>query len=125
MRAAPAALALALCGCGGDAGERPEPPAANRQAPAPPDSLALRAPDGTEVWFTLAREARSPDGDPCVERGLEIRREETRVPVPLLYTRAAPELVNDTTIRARLSNGCTPGDAYLVSLRSGRPIRER
>jgi hypothetical protein len=34
-------------------------------------------------------------------------------------------LINDTTMRARLSNACLPGDAYLVDLRSGRPVRER
>ena len=48
-----------------------------------------------------------------------------RVPVPLLYTGTAPEIVNDTTMRARLSDGCAPGDAYLVNLRTGRPVRER
>jgi hypothetical protein len=33
--------------------------------------------------------------------------------------------VNDTTMRARLSDHCAPGDAYLVNLRTGRPVRER
>jgi hypothetical protein len=45
--------------------------------------------------------------------------------VPLLYTGTSPEILNDTTLRARLSNGCRPGDAYLVDLRTGRPVRER
>ena len=40
-------------------------------------------------------------------------------------TGTAPEIVNDTTMRARLSDRCAPGDAYLVDLRTGRPMRER
>ena len=48
-----------------------------------------------------------------------------RIPVPLLYTGTAPHLVNDSTMRARLSDHCRPGDAYLVDLRTGRPVRER
>jgi hypothetical protein len=78
-----------------------------------------------EIWFTLAREGVAADGSRCIDRTIEIRRGSSRVQVPLLYTGAPPELVNDSTIRARLSNQCVPGDAYLVDLRSGRPVRER
>ena len=95
------------------------------QAPAPADSLVATAPGGVEIWFTLSREGTAADGTRCTDRTIEIRRGGTRVPVPLLYTGAAPELVNDSTIRARLSNQCVPGDVYLVDLRSGRPVRER
>ncbi len=95
------------------------------KAPAPSDSLVTTAPGGVEIWFTLSRQAKAADGTPCTDRAIEIRRGGTRVPVPLLYTGAAPELVNDSTIRARLSNQCVPGDAYLVDLRTGRPVRER
>jgi len=95
------------------------------RAPAPTDSLVATAPGGVEVWFTLSREAKATDGTPCTDRTMEIRRGGTRVQVPLLYTGTAPELVNDSTIRARLSNQCVPGDAYLVDLRTGRPVRER
>lgn len=95
------------------------------KAPAPADSLVATAPGGVEIWFTLSRQAKAADGTPCTDRTIEIRRGGTRVPVPLLYTGAAPELVNDSTIRARLSNQCVPGDAYLVDLRTGRPVRER
>ncbi|HUQ16031.1 MAG TPA: hypothetical protein VM094_08235 [Gemmatimonadales bacterium] len=95
------------------------------RAPAPADSLVATAPGGVEVWFTLSREGKAADGTPCTDRTMEIRRGGTRIPVPLLYTGTAPELVNDSTIRARLSNQCAPGDAYLVDLRSGRPVRER
>jgi hypothetical protein len=89
------------------------------------DSLVLSGDDGVEVWFTSGRAARSAEGKDCWERGLEIRRGETRVMVPLLYTGAAPVLVNDTTMRAQLWTHCKPTDSYLVDLRSGQPIRER
>jgi hypothetical protein len=95
------------------------------KAPVAADSLVATAPGGVEIWFTLSREGKAADGTPCTDRTIEIRRGGTRVPVPLLYTGTAPELVNDSTIRARLSNQCVPGDAYLVDLRSGRPVRER
>lgn len=92
---------------------------------APADSLVATAPGGVEIWFTLAREGKAADGSTCTDRTIEIRRGATRVPVPLLYTGTVPEIVNDTTMRARLSTNCAPTDAYLVDLRSGRPVRER
>jgi hypothetical protein len=111
-------------GCG-DRPSNAAPPAGDRASvPPPADSLVATAPGGAEVWFTLAR-VDSADGRHCVDRGIEIRRGGARVPVPLLYTGEIPEILNDTTLRARLSNGCLPGDAYLVDLRTGRPVRER
>ena len=108
--------------------ERPSDSAAaageHASPPVPADSLVATAPGGAEVWFTLAR-PDSGGGRQCVDRAIEIRRGGTRVPVPLLYTGESPEILNDTTLRARLSNGCRPGDAYLVDLRTGRPVRER
>lgn len=108
--------------------ERPSDSAAvageHASPPAPADSLVATAPGGAEVWFTLAR-PDSGDGRQCVDRAIEIRRGGTRVPVPLLYTGESPQILNDTTLRARLTNGCRPGDAYLVDLRTGRPVRER
>ena len=101
---------------GAAAGERAVPP-------RPADSLIATAPGGVEIWFTLAR-PDSGEGGACVDRTIEIRRNGARVPVPLLYTGTTPEIVNDTTLRARLSNDCRPGDAYLVDLRTGRPVRE-
>ena len=123
MRAAPALLAIVLLACGG---AKPAPPkAAVATDSAPPDSLVATAPGGVQIWFTMARRVTTPDGEACVDRAIEIRRGNTRVQVPLLYTGTAPELVNDSTLRARLSNQCRPGDAYLVDLRSGRPVREK
>jgi hypothetical protein len=98
---------------------------ASAEPAAPADSLVATAPGGVEIWFTLAREGKAADGTTCTDRTLEIRRGDGRIPVPLLYTSTPPEIVNDTTMRARLSNDCAPGDAYLVDLRSGRPVRER
>jgi hypothetical protein len=89
------------------------------------DSLILTNGEGVEIWFTLARQARGPGGVRCVERGLEIRRGDSRIKVPLLYTGAAPVLLNPSTMRAELWNHCQPVDTYLVDLQSGRPVRQR
>jgi hypothetical protein len=94
------------------------------ETPAPADSLVATAPGGAEIWFTLARSDSGGTGR-CTDRAIEIRRGTRRTPVPLLYTAAAPEIVDDTTLRARLSDHCAPGDSYLVDLRTGRPVRDR
>lgn len=88
-----------------------------------PDSLALRTPGGAELWFTLAREDRDSVGAQCVERGLEIREGTRRTPVPLLYTRDAPRIVNDSIVGARLWTACAAGPEYRVNLRTGQPVR--
>ena len=80
---------------------------------------------GGEVWYTMARPAVGADGVACMDRALEIRRGDTRIPVPLLYTGTPPEPVNESTFRARLSNACVPADKYLVNLKTGRPTPER
>jgi hypothetical protein len=122
-RAMLGAAVLAL-GCG----ERPSPPARaaadTAELARPADSLVATSPGGTQIWFTLAR-SDSGDTGRCTARAVEIRRGTTRVPVPLLYTFSAPEILNDTTMRAHLSDHCRPGDRYLVDLRTGRPVRER
>ncbi|MFL5449719.1 MAG: hypothetical protein ACJ8A6_00885 [Gemmatimonadales bacterium] len=86
--------------------------------------MATTTPAGVEIWFTLSRPARSSEGQSCVERGLEIRRDGHRVPVPLLYTGEAPSLLNDSTMRAMLWTHCRPVTPYRVDLRTGRPLRE-
>jgi hypothetical protein len=115
----PVVLVLA---CGGGA---EGPPAEQKLTTPQTDSLVLTTGTGTEVWFTLVRPATSRAGGRCVERGLEIRSQGTRTKVPLLYTGAAPELLNDTMMRAMLWSDCSPGVPYLVNLRTGQPVPER
>jgi hypothetical protein len=119
------AVACVLLAAGVACGSRTDaPPPQDAAATVPEDSLIVTAPGGVEVWFTLARSATAADGSHCVDRALEIRRGTSRIAVPLLYTGSAPRLVNDSTIRATLSDRCLPGDPYLVNLRTGRPVRE-
>jgi hypothetical protein len=106
-------------------GEKQEPAAEQKPIAARTDSLVLATREGTEVWFTLARPATGESGRQCVERGLEIRSQGKRTRVPLLYTGAAPVLLNDTTMRAMLWKDCTPDVPYLVNLRTGQPVPER
>lgn len=86
-----------------------------------PDSLLFQLPSGEEVWWTLARESADSAGSRCVERGLEVRRDETRVAVPLLYSADIPEVVDDTTLQVRLWTDCEPGRLYRVNVRTGQP----
>jgi hypothetical protein len=119
------AALLATAACGNRA-ERPTNSGQDSaRLSAPAESLVASGPGGTMIWFTLARNATGPDGSRCVERGIEIRRGATRLKVPLLYTGSAPVLLNDSIMRAVLWTHCTPGDAYLVDLQSGQPVRER
>ena len=117
-------LALGVAACA----ERPSAPAVERGATeamqAPADSLALQLPDGG-IWYTLSRDSHAPDGSPCTERTLEIRRRGDTVAVPLLYTRDLPELLDDSTASARLYRDCSPGDRYRIDLRSGQPTPVR
>jgi hypothetical protein len=112
-----------LAGCGARGEPEPgTPPAAERAATAQvPDSLILNAPGGVTVWLTEGRRGADTAGASCLERTLEIRRDTTRIKVPLLYTITAPTLVNDSTLRAALAHNCQPGDLYLVNLHTGRP----
>jgi hypothetical protein len=110
---------LLTVACAG--GERDTPPPA--PPPPPPDSLALVAPDGWEVWFTSQREATSAEGEPCVERALEIRRDTVRKRIPLMYTREAPTALGTDAIRAVLYNHCVPAGAYRVDFATVSPVR--
>lgn len=124
LRAGPAYWILAVLLSGACRPSAPHrAPEQAEQAP-PPDSLVISSPHGVEVWFTLVRSAKGLDGRLCQERGIEIRRAGTRIAVPLLYTGEPPEFLNDSTMRARLWTNCRAGDAYLVDLRTGRPVRE-
>jgi hypothetical protein len=116
-------MLLVALGAACGAEERPRPPD-TAGTPSVRDSLVATSDDGLEVWFTLTRVGLGPDGTSCIERGLEIRRGETRIQVPLLYTGAAPVILDRSRMRAELWNHCRPVDTYLVDLRSGRPVRE-
>lgn len=121
-------LAAALCGCVGDApppdvASRPDSVVAENAFPTLPDSLALVAPGGTEVWFSGARIGTDSLGGTCTERGLVIVRGDSRILVPLLMTGVPPTLVDDSTIRARIWLNCRPGNTYDVNLRTGTPTR--
>lgn len=95
------------------------------EPPTATDSLVATNSAGVQIWFTLLRMAKRADSSECVERGLEIRRGNARLPVPLLYTGTTPVFLNDSTMRATLWTRCRPGDPYLVDLKSGQPVRER
>lgn len=117
-------LALAVAGCGA----RGEPaPVSLPQADDGPvrlaDSLVLTAASGVTVWFTEGRRGADSAGTPCIERTVEIRRDSSRLTIPLLYTRSAPTLLDDSTLRAELFRDCRPVAAYRVSLRDGMPRR--
>jgi hypothetical protein len=122
-RVASVGLSISLAACG-TSGGKSAAMVDTTVSTAPADSLAVAGP-GVEIWFTLSRSGSAADGTPCVDRAIELRRDGKRIPVPLLYTREAPSIVNDTTARAVLYTGCVAGDAYLVDLRSGRPTREK
>jgi hypothetical protein len=115
-------LCLAVFACHGG---KPEPAAEQKPVAAQTDSLVLTTAAGAEVWFTLQRPAAGKNGRQCIERGLEIRSQGKRTRVPLLYTGAAPELLNDTIMRAMLWKDCTPDVPYLINLRTGQPVPER
>ena len=100
-------------------------PVARNAEAKPADSLALSGPAGLTIWFTLVRSSRSAAGEPCFERGLQIRQAGRRIQVPLLYTGEPPALLDDSTMRAILWTDCHPVRPYLVDLRTGRPVPER
>jgi hypothetical protein len=110
-----------------DCGGRGEPdsgvPPAEDVAPSLPDSLLLSAPGGVTIWFTEGRPGADPAGATCVERTLEIRRDTSRIKVPLLYTVTVPTLLDDSTLRAELAHNCQPAEPYRVDLRTGHPTR--
>jgi hypothetical protein len=93
-----------------------------KAAPKLPDSLALRAPDGTEIWFTDARSAKAASGEDCIERVMQLRHDSTRVAIPLLYTAEVPRMVNDTLAETHIFLNCKPGNLYRINLRNGQPI---
>jgi hypothetical protein len=118
-----AAIVGLLSACG----ERPTPgadtPAVTVTPPHARDSLILTTKSGAEIWFVAERPATDSAGTACTERAMEIRWAGKATPIPLLYTGAAPRLVNDTTLEAAIWLHCRPGNVYRVDLHTGRPVR--
>ncbi|MGH7561124.1 MAG: hypothetical protein ACRENB_08890 [Gemmatimonadales bacterium] len=113
-------LAAAACGARGEpAPGSPQP--ADSTAAEPADSLLLSLADGATVWFAEGRPAADSAGTACFERTLEIRRDTVRVKVPLFYTRNAPTVLDDSTLRAELFRDCRVVGVYRVHLRTGAP----
>jgi hypothetical protein len=122
------ALAATALSCGGgdrgDAAEA-EPDDEGMISSNVTDSMILRTRAGYEVWYSGSRPARDDNGQVCVERAMQIRRDTSRINIPLLYTGAPPVLVNDSTIEAAIWLHCRPGNLYRVDLRNGLPVRVR
>ena len=104
-------------------GERAPAPAEPTHALTRPGGLPGR--DGARRRGDLvhARPARrsGADGTTVPIARIEIRRGDTRVPVPLLYTGAAARDRERHDHAGTTLQPLRPGDAYLVDLRSGRP----
>ena len=119
-----AGAAMVLAGCGRkNPGGSPASTTSTTSPTSQAESLALRLPHGTSIWFTGSRSDTDSAGRPCLERVMQIRHDSLRIAIPLLYTGAVPTPVDDTTIAANLWLHCRPGDRYLVDLRTGRPSR--
>jgi hypothetical protein len=116
-----AGVALVSVGCSpsrseSSTQEAPDPPAA-----APSDSLVLTTTGGHQVWLVGGRSAEDSSGTSCLERGVEIRRDTSRILVPLLFVTEPPTELNQTEIRAELSRHCRTMATYRVELATGRP----
>ncbi len=121
-------LAATALSCGGGArteDAEAEPDEEGMVSSNVTDSMILRSRAGYEVWYSGSRPARDDNGQVCVERTMQIRRDTTRINIPLLYTGAPPLLVNDSTIEAAIWLNCRPGNLYRVNLRTGLPVRVR
>ena len=115
-------LLLSACGARGEPAPGNPPPIETANL-APPDTLVLVVPGGATVWLAEGRRATDSAGAVCLERSIEIRRDSSRVKVPLLYTLSAPTLLDDSTLKAELAHNCRASAAYRVSLRTGAPVR--
>lgn len=124
MRLLPVLLMAMAAGCGARGEPPPDgPPVPDARAvvPEPADSMVLTAPGGVTVWLTEGRRSSDSAGTACYERTIEIRRDTSRLKVPLLYTLTVPVLLDDTTLKAELARDCRATTSYRVSLRDGMP----
>jgi hypothetical protein len=114
------AILLASCIARGEQ-EPGRVPEAYAGATPLPDTLVLSAPGGTTIWLAEGRPAVSSTGENCIERTIEIRKDSSRLKVPLLYTVTMPVLIDDTTMRADLAEHCKATRPYRVNLKTARP----
>ena len=114
------AILLASCIARGEQEPGRVPEAYAGAAPLP-DTLVLSAPGGTTIWLAEGRPAVSSTGENCIERTIEIRKDSSRLKVPLLYTVTLPVLIDDTTMRAELAEHCKATRPYRVNLKTARP----
>jgi hypothetical protein len=115
-------LVTALASCSPKEAKQEEPAGLATLSPGT-DTMVLRMPDGAEAWYTGFMLDTASTGEPCYERTVEIRRGQTRTPVPLLYTMGELEVLDDTTLRAALVRDCARHDTYLVNTRTAQPRR--
>ncbi|MEO8448859.1 MAG: hypothetical protein ABI647_03655 [Gemmatimonadota bacterium] len=122
-----AVLAALLAACA----DRPRPaqtavaPPAAAVSQSPGDSLVLSLERGASIWLTEERIGHDSAGTACSERSVEIRRDSTRIRVPLLYTRSPVKPAGTGFVLAVLSTSCRPLAEYRVDLATGRPIKVR
>lgn len=124
MKQGLALLAALVAGCGARGEPPPEGPPLADVRPLPPeptDSMVLTVPGGVTVWLAEGRRSSDSLGTECYERTIEIRRDTTRLKVPLLYTVTVPVLLDDSTLKAELARDCRPTTSYRVGLRDGMP----
>ncbi len=123
MRALLVVIGLTGVACRPDAKAAAPPAVDPPLASVPADTLLHQTPDGYQIWFAEGREARDSAGAECYERSVEIRRGDTVVKVPLLFTTDPPTLLDRGTLRAALMRGCRVIGIYRVDLATGRPTK--
>lgn len=123
------ALAMVVLGTLAGCADTPDPTGDRaRVAPpgvvdsAPADTRVLDLGDGTAVWLTAGRVGRARTGGSCRERGIELRKGDSRVTVPLLYTLDIPVVV-DGKVVASLASDCVSGQNYSIDAVTGQPTK--
>ena len=120
-RALALVIVAGLAACGGRGEPSPDLPPIGAGSVNLADSLVLSAPGGVTVWLTEGRMGNGPGGTTCVERTIEVRQDTLKRKVPLLYTRTAPVLADDTSMVAELSTNCQLFAKYRVAFSDSMP----